>query len=120
MSRTRNIGLAVLGVLSVLDLLTPVLAAGGDGPPMSVGIAAALLGATSLACLVAVLTSGSPRAALLGLVGTRLVSAFLAVPGLFVEGVPGVVRIIAGGVIAATAIGVSLALSRGTRVVAAR
>src|SRR5689334_7396209 len=78
-------GLVVLAVLSLLDLLGPLLTAGSH-PPMSVALVGAAIGLASLA-LVPPAWRGSKRAAWV-LVGLRLLSALSAVPAFFVSDAP--------------------------------
>ena len=107
MSRNLRLGLALLGVLSLIDLAGPVLT-DGDNPPMSVAIAASVLGAVSLVC-VALAWRGN-RGALITLVVLRLISAVSAAPAFFVTGVPTVAMVAAAGIVALTLVGVVLVL----------
>lgn len=85
MSRSFRTGLAVFGVLSLLDLLLPLLN-DGEHPPMPIALVASLLGIASLALVVSA-WRGAPRA-VIPLVILRLVSALSAVPALFEPTVP--------------------------------
>ena len=78
-------GLGSLAVLSVLDLLGPLLT-DGSHPPMSVALAGAAIGLASLA-LILPAWRGSRRAAWI-LVALRLLSALSAAPAFFAAGVP--------------------------------
>ena len=113
MSRNLQAGLIVLGVLSLLDLLTPLLT-DGDHPPMSVALGAAAIGAVSLVCLAYAWARDSSKA-LFGLIALRLLSALLAVPALFVDGVPTAASAGAAALIALTVVGTVLCLSGSRR-----
>jgi hypothetical protein len=107
MSRNLRLGLALLGVLSLIDLTGPLLT-DGDHPPMSVAIAGSALGAASLVGL-ALAWRGS-RGALITVVVLRLISALSAVPAFFVTGVPTMAVVAAAGIVALTLVGVVLVL----------
>ena len=111
MNAQHKIGLVVLGLLSVGDLATPFVT-DGDTPPMWVALISLALGLASLACLPAAWRGRRP--ALLGLFGTRLLSAVLAIPAFFVDDVPGDVVALVGVTVALTVVGVVLVLA-GTR-----
>ncbi|HWM73323.1 MAG TPA: hypothetical protein VNQ53_06270 [Nocardioides sp.] len=104
-------GLVLLAVLAVGDLATPFVT-DGDTPPMWVALISLALGLATLACLPAAWRGRRP--ALLGLFGTRLLSAVLAVPAFFVDDVPGDVVALVGVTVALTVAGVVLVLA-GTR-----
>jgi len=108
---SHRAGLVVLAVLSVFDLLGPLLT-DGSHPPMSVALVGAAIG---LASLVLVLPAwrGSRRAAWV-LVGLRLLSALSAVPAFFVSDVPAAAVGAAAGIIAFTVLGAVLVVA-GTR-----
>lgn len=116
MNRPHQIGLVVLGLLAVADLSTPLLT-DGEHPPMWVALISLGLGAASLAFLVPA-WRGLPSA-LLGLFGTRLVSALLTLPAFFLADVPAGVLAVSGVAIALTVLGIVLALSGTRRVVTA-
>ncbi|MFI7068286.1 hypothetical protein ACIBL3_45385 [Kribbella sp. NPDC050124] len=98
-----KLGLVVLGLLSVADLLTPVLT-DGEHPPMEIAIGAAVVGLVSLV-LVGFAWQGR-RWALAPLITLRLASALLAVPAFFEADVPAVAVAAAGVGVAATVFGV--------------
>ena len=108
MSRSLRAGLILLGVLSVLDLLMPLLT-DGDHPPMPVAIGAAVLGLASLALVVSA-GRGATRA-IIPLVVLRVLSALSAVPAMFVAGTPGVVVALVVVGLAATVAGAALTLA---------
>lgn len=108
MSRTFRAGLIVLGVLSTLDLLTP-LVTDGEHPPMAVALVAALLGLASLVLAISA-WRGAVRAAVV-LVALRLLSALSAVPAFFTDGVPAIAVGAAAAVVAVTVVGVVLVLA---------
>jgi hypothetical protein len=113
MSRTRTSGLAVLGLLSLIDVAGP-LVTDGDHPPMSVALAGAALGLASLV-LIAYAIRGAARA-VPPLIVLRGVSAVTAAPALFVSGVPAAVRALAAIIIALTAAGCWLVVSSSAEV----
>ena len=108
MSRSTRAGLLVLGFLSTVDLLVPFLT-DGEHPPMPVALAAAVLGAASLA-LVVPAWRGSRRA-VAGLLVLRALSALAAVPAAVMPGVPGPVVVLAVAGVLATLAGAALVLA---------
>jgi hypothetical protein len=98
-----KLGLVVLGLVSVGDLLTPVMT-DGEHPPMEVAIGAAAVGLVSLV-LIGLAWRGK-RWPLAPLITLRLASALLAVPAFFVSGVPAAAVAAAGVGVAATVFGV--------------
>ena len=108
MSRTYRIGLALLGLLSFVDLIGPLLT-DGEHPPMAVAVAGSVLGLASLVLVVAA-WRGASRV-VIPLVVLRLLSALTAVPAFFVDGVPPVALAAAATIVALTVIGVVLVLS---------
>ena len=111
-SKMFTAGLVVLGLLSVGDVLAPILT-DGETPPMFIALIAAALGVISLACIFGA-KKGS-HAALIALVVIRGLSALSAVPAFLVPDVPAGARAAAGIGIAATVAGVALVLG-GRRV----
>lgn len=111
MSRSTRAGLALLGLLSIADLVGPLLTDGD--PPMPVAIVCSALGLATLALLVP--AARGSRRALVGLVSLRLLSALLAVPALFVGGVPSGAVVGAAVIVAATVAGVALVLRPSER-----
>jgi len=116
MNAQHKIGLVLLGLLAVGDLFTPFVT-DGDTPPMWVALISLALGLASLAFLPAAWRGRRP--ALLGLFGTRLLSAMLALPAFFVDDVPSDVVAIVGVTVALTVAGVVLALAGNRRTVTA-
>jgi hypothetical protein len=110
-------GLVVLGLVSVLDLLMPLLT-DGDHPPMVIAIGAAVIGLISLV-LVGLAWQGK-RWTLAPLVTLRLASALLAVPAFFASGVPAPGVAAAGIAVAATIFGVVAVLLPNRELVGAR
>ncbi|MEU4607215.1 hypothetical protein AB0F43_29885 [Kribbella sp. NPDC023972] len=98
-----KLGLVVLGLVSVADLLTPVLT-DGEHPPMEIAIGAAVVGLVSLV-LIGFAWQGK-RWSLAPLITLRLASALLAVPAFFTSGVPAAAVAAAGVGVAATVFGV--------------
>lgn len=108
MSHTYRAGLAVLGVLSVGDLVAPLLT-DGQTPPMSIALIGAALGLLSL--ILVVLAWRGRVAAAVGVVVLRLLSALTAVPAFLFDGVPKVAMVLAGIAITLTVIGTVLVLT---------
>jgi hypothetical protein len=98
-----KLGLVVLGLVSVADLLTPVLT-DGEHPPMEIAIGAAVVGLVSLVLIV--FAWRGKRWSLAPLITLRLASALLAVPAFFTSGVPAGAVAAAGVGVAATVFGV--------------
>lgn len=119
MSRSKMFvaGLFLLGLVSIGDVLTPVLT-DGRTPPMSIALMASGLGLVSLACIVG--AGKGSRPALAVLVTTRAVSALAAVPAFLVPDVPPGLRAAAGLGIAITLVGMALTLGGRRRLVNAR
>ncbi|HYJ54248.1 MAG TPA: hypothetical protein VEX40_01750 [Mycobacterium sp.] len=103
MSGKNKVGLVVLALVSVADLLTPVLT-DGEHPPMEIAIGAAVVGLVSLV-LVGFAWQGK-RWPLAPLITLRLASALLAVPAFFASDVPAAAVAVAGVGVAATIFGV--------------
>jgi hypothetical protein len=116
MNTQHKVGLFLLGVIALGDLATP-FATDGEHPPMWVALTALALGLASLACLPGAWRGRRPAVA--GLIGTRLLSAVLAVPAFFVEDMPGEVVGLVGVAVAITVLGVILVLAGTRRVVTA-
>jgi hypothetical protein len=112
MSRSFRAGLIVLGVLSALDLLGPLLT-DGEHPPMAVALVGSVIGLASLALVVSA-WRGATRATI-PLVILRLLSALAAVPAFLEPGVPGPAMAAAAAGIALTVVGVALTLSGAQR-----
>ena len=110
-------GLALLGLLALLDMATPLLT-DGDHPPMSVAIGAAVVGLISLV-LVGFAWRGR-RWALAPLITLRLASALLAVPAFFASGVPTAAVVAAGFGVGATVVGVIAVLLPSRELAGAR
>jgi hypothetical protein len=104
-SRTVTAGLIISGLLGLSDVLTLPF---GDGehPPVAVAVVGAVLGVITL---IGVGYGWRGRRGGIGaVIVTRLLSALSAVPALFVDGVPGGIRVLAAVGIAITLIGVAL------------
>lgn len=98
-------GLVVMGLLSVGDILTPVIT-DGQNPPMFIALIGAALGVISLACIFGVRKGSRP--ALIALLVIRGLSALSAVPAFLVPDVPAGAKAAAGAFIAVTLIGIAL------------
>ncbi|WP_433159693.1 hypothetical protein [Kribbella sp. CA-247076] len=103
LSRLNKAGLIVLALVSVVDVLTPVLT-DGEHPPMEIAVGAAVVGLLSLV-LIGIAWRGK-RWPLAPLITLRLASALLAVPAFFASGVPAPAVAAAGVGVAATIFGV--------------
>ena len=104
MTRSRKAGLVILGLLSLLDLVGP-LVTDGEHPPMEVALVGAAIGLASLV-LIAYAARGATRA-IAPLVVLRLLSAAAAVPAFFVDDVPLGVIVFAGAFVALSVVGVA-------------
>lgn len=100
-------GLLVLGVLSGVDLLVP-LVTDGQHPPVPVAVAVAVLGAAGLA--LAGWAWRGARRAVPWLLVLRAVAAFAAVPAIVTSGLPEPVRLLAAAEVLATVAGAALVL----------
>jgi len=107
MNRTRT-GLALLALLSLADVATPVLT-DGDHPPMAVALVASVIGLVSLA-LVWYAARGARRA-VLPLLALRALSALTAVPAFFADDVPAAAQALAAVLITLTAVGIAMVAS---------
>lgn len=116
MNAQHKAGLVLLGLLSLSDLSLPFVT-DGDNPPMWVALISLGLGLISLACLPAAWRG--QRQALFGLLGTRLLSALLALPVFFVDDVPDGAVVAVAATVALTVLGAVLALVGTRRVVTA-
>lgn len=105
MTRSHKTGLAILGLLSLLDLVGP-LVTDGENPPMEVALVGAAIGLVSLV-LIGYVVRGATRA-VAPLVVLRLLSAVAAAPAFFVDDVPSGVVALAGALVALSVIGVLL------------
>jgi len=110
-------GLVLLGLLSLMDVASPLLT-DGDHPPMSIAIGSAVVGLISLV-LVGFAWRGK-RWALAPLITLRLASALLAVPAFFASDVPAAAVAAAGFGVAATVVGVIAVLLPKRELVGAR
>lgn len=112
MSRSFRVGLVILGLLSCVDVVGPLLT-DGDTPPMSIAITGCVLGIASLVCVV-LAWRGSARV-ILPLAGLRLLSALSAIPAFFVGDVPSAIRGLAAALVLLTIVGVALVVGARTR-----
>jgi hypothetical protein len=78
-------GLLVLGLLSVADLLLPLLT-DGEAPPMAIALVAAALGLASLVLVISAWRGA--HKAIIPLVALRALSAATSLPAFFAAGVP--------------------------------
>lgn len=112
MSPSFRLGLVILGLLSCVDVVGPLLT-DGDNPPMAIALAACVLGVASLVC-VALAWRGNTRV-ILPLAGLRLLSALSAIPAFFVSDVPPGIRGLAAALVLLTIVGVALVVGARTR-----
>ena len=113
MTRSRSVGLAILGLLSVLDVLTPLFT-DGDHPPMAVALVGSVIGLASLVLIWHV--ARGARRAVMPLVLLRVLSAFAALPGLIVDDVPVAIRGLVAVWVALTIVGVVLVARPASRI----
>lgn len=111
-SRSIRAGFGVLAVLSVLDVLGPLLT-DGEHPPMGVALAGCVIGLASLALIVSA-WRGAHRA-VLPLVVLRVLSALTAAPAFVVSGVPAAAVAAAAAIVVLTVVGIVLVLPAGRR-----
>jgi len=104
MSR-KSLGLALLALLSLVDVSGPLLT-DGEHPPMAIALVGSALGLASLA-LVWYAARGASRA-IAPLIGLRAISALTAVPAFFIADVPAAAVGFAAAFIALTAAGVAM------------
>jgi hypothetical protein len=105
MSTAYRAGLVLLGVISIGDLVAPLLT-DGHTPPMSIALIGSALGLLSI--VLVVFAWRGHTAAAIGLVVLRLLSALTAVPAFFEPGVPAIPMVLAGIAITVTLVGVVL------------
>lgn len=117
MSRTFRAGLIVFGVLSVGDLVTPLIT-DGEHPPMAIALVASALGLISL--VLVVFAWRGRRRAVVPLIVLRVVSALSAVPAFFEPDVPAAAMVAAGVGIALTIAGTALVLAPARELAGAR
>lgn len=101
----RRAGFVLLGLLSLLDVVSVALT-DGRFPPLWVALLGAALGVASLVLLLPA-WRGS-RMALGALVAARLVSAATAVPAFTQGGVPVPIMVLAGAIVVLTLVGCAL------------
>jgi hypothetical protein len=101
----KRVGLALLALLSCIDIAT-LLLTDGSHPPYEIAAFDALLGATSLVLVVACWRGASK--ALLPLIVLRAISALTVVPVFVVNDIPAGVVAPAAGIVAATVLGIVL------------
>jgi hypothetical protein len=107
-STANKLGLVLLAIAGVANFIPPPAEAEG-GPPKWVLIAGFVLGAIAIAGVIGAWAKGSRNAAIVAVVASVL-NALLAVPALFVDGVPDLVCGIVAVFIAWTAVAVWLTL----------
>jgi uncharacterized membrane protein len=106
-------GLLILGLLSVADLLLPLLT-DGESPPMAIALVAAALGLVSLVLVISAWRGA--RRAVVPLIVVRALSAAAALPAFFEGGVPAPAIVAAAVVVLLTAAGAVLVLKGRTAV----
>jgi hypothetical protein len=114
-STARRVGLAVLAVLSVVDIATLALT-DGDRPPYAIAAVAAFLGVASLVLVVRAFRE--PAAPVRLLIGLRILSAVTALPAFVVSDVPVAAQAGAAAIVVLTAVGVVLTAQRSAEAVA--
>ena len=111
MNRSKGFvtGLVLAVLLGLGDLTTP-LTSDGEHPPMSVGIACAVLGLITLVGVV--LAWRGSRGGITAIVVTRVLSALTAVPAFLADGVPAAIMAVAAVGIALNALSIFLVAAR--------
>lgn len=112
MSRSFRAGLLVLGLLSALDLLLPLLT-DGEHPPVAIALATAAVGLASLVLVVSAWRGA--RRAVLPLIILRALSALSAIPAIVEPGVPAPVVLMVVAGLLLTALGIALVLATRIR-----
>jgi hypothetical protein len=107
MSRTFRAGLLVFGLLSALDLASPLMT-DGEHPPMSIALVGSAIGLISL--VLVVFAWRGVRRAVVPLIVLRVLSALTAVPAFLTPDVPAAARAAAAVGLALTAIATALVL----------
>lgn len=107
--RSASAGLALLGLLSVFDIVTAFIPPGeGEaGPPLEILVAGAVLGLGSLV-LVALVWRGHHGWPAWLLVALRAISGLLALPAFFEPDVPRVWVVLAAIFLVLTIVGIAL------------
>jgi FtsH-binding integral membrane protein len=100
-----TVGLVIAGLLGLTDLAGP-LTTDGEHPPMFIALIGAALGLITV--LGVVMGWRGSRAGIAAVIVTRLLSALTAVPALFVDDVPGPLRVVVVVGIAVTLLSVGL------------
>jgi hypothetical protein len=114
-TRSRSIGLALFGLLSLADIATLALT-DGEHPPYAVALVSAVLGLVTLVLVIRAHQDAARGLRLL--IGLRVLSAVSAVPAFFVSDVPAGAQVGAGAIVVLTAAGVLLT-ARGRTVAVA-
>jgi len=109
-SGTNKAGLLLLAVAAAVNLVPMPAPDGAAGPPVTILIAAAVLGLVALIGVVVAWSRNSRKAAMVA-VGVSIVNALLAVPAFFEPGIPTWLRVLAGVFIAWTVAAVVLTLA---------
>lgn len=113
--RSRQAGLAILGVLALGDLATPAFT-DGKSPPWAVAVLAAVLGAATLWLLVRAWRH--PARSVRLLIGLRVLSAASSLPAFVAPGVPVAAQVLAAALVGLTAVGIVLVTKSHIRVAA--
>lgn len=106
-------GLLILGLLSVADLLLPLLT-DGESPPMAIALISAALGLASLVLVISAWRGA--RKALAPLTVLRALSAATSLPAFFAPDVPAPAIAAAAATILLTAVGTAAVLKGRTAV----
>lgn len=114
--RPRQIGLVLLGLLSLGDLAAPLLT-DGETPPYAIAALVSVLGLASLVLVVKALRN--PAGPVRLLIGLRVLSALTAVPAFLIDDVPAAAKGAAVLAVVLTAVGVLLVGSSRTQAVTA-
>ncbi|MFI9542946.1 hypothetical protein ACIHAR_03165 [Streptomyces sp. NPDC052016] len=114
LSRRNKVGLALAGVLGLIDmasLLTPWPDSDAPGPPVGVLVAGTVLGVITVVAVVHTWLTAN-RTGSRVVAGSRILSAITALPAFFVTGVPAWAVAVVALLVVVTVVVIALVLSR--------
>jgi hypothetical protein len=113
LSRKNKVGLALAGVLGLIDMtsvFTPLPDSDAPGPPVGVLVAGTVLGVITVVAVVHTWRTAN-RASSRVVAGSRILSAITALPAFFVTGVPAWVVAVVAVFVVVTVVVIALVLS---------